>query len=49
VGEVFALNVGLAALAIASTFTASPMIRTLLLLAGSVAAALLMWRFSRPR
>jgi UDP-N-acetylmuramyl pentapeptide phosphotransferase/UDP-N-acetylglucosamine-1-phosphate transferase len=49
VGEVFALNVGLAALAIASTVTASPMIRIALLLAGSVAAALLMWRFSRPR
>jgi UDP-N-acetylmuramyl pentapeptide phosphotransferase/UDP-N-acetylglucosamine-1-phosphate transferase len=49
VGEVFALNVGLAALAIASAVTTSPMIRIVLLLTGSVAVALLMWRFSRPR
>ena len=49
VGEVFALNVVLAALAIASVMTASPSIRIALLLLGSLAVALMMRRFSRPR
>ena len=49
VGEVFALNVGLAALAIGSVMTASPSIRIALLLLGGLAVALLMLRFSRPR
>jgi UDP-N-acetylmuramyl pentapeptide phosphotransferase/UDP-N-acetylglucosamine-1-phosphate transferase len=49
VGEVFALNVGLAALAIASTVISSPTIRAALLLIGSLAVALAILRFSRPR
>ena len=49
VGEVFALNVGLAALAIASTLTASLTIRIALFLVGGFAVALTMVRFSRPR
>jgi UDP-N-acetylmuramyl pentapeptide phosphotransferase/UDP-N-acetylglucosamine-1-phosphate transferase len=49
VGEVFALNLGLAALAIASTMTASPTGRIALLLSGGFAVALVLIRFSRPR
>jgi UDP-N-acetylmuramyl pentapeptide phosphotransferase/UDP-N-acetylglucosamine-1-phosphate transferase len=49
VREVFALNVGLAMLAIASTTTASTAIRLCLLLTGAVATASLMYRFSRHR
>jgi hypothetical protein len=49
VGEVFALNVGLAVLAISSTMTASPAIRVALLLIGGAAVAMVMARFSRPR
>jgi UDP-N-acetylmuramyl pentapeptide phosphotransferase/UDP-N-acetylglucosamine-1-phosphate transferase len=49
VGEVFALNLGLAALAIASTVTASLPIRITLLLIGGFAVALVLIRFSRPR
>jgi UDP-N-acetylmuramyl pentapeptide phosphotransferase/UDP-N-acetylglucosamine-1-phosphate transferase len=49
VGEVFALNVGLAALAIASTVISSPTIRAALLLIGSLTVALTILRFSRPR
>jgi UDP-N-acetylmuramyl pentapeptide phosphotransferase/UDP-N-acetylglucosamine-1-phosphate transferase len=49
VGEVFALNLGLAALAIASTMTASPPIEIALFLAGGFAVTLMMIRFSRPR
>jgi UDP-N-acetylmuramyl pentapeptide phosphotransferase/UDP-N-acetylglucosamine-1-phosphate transferase len=49
VGEVFALNVGLAGLAIASTSTGSLTIRIALLLIGSAAVAMVMVRFSRPR
>jgi UDP-N-acetylmuramyl pentapeptide phosphotransferase/UDP-N-acetylglucosamine-1-phosphate transferase len=49
VGEVFALNVGLAALAIGSALTASAALRMALLATGCVAVALLLIRFSRPR
>jgi UDP-N-acetylmuramyl pentapeptide phosphotransferase/UDP-N-acetylglucosamine-1-phosphate transferase len=49
VGEVFALNLGLAALAIASTMTASLAFRIALFLTGATAVALLMIRFSRRR
>jgi UDP-N-acetylmuramyl pentapeptide phosphotransferase/UDP-N-acetylglucosamine-1-phosphate transferase len=49
VGEVFALNLGLAALAIASTVTASPAIRVALFLIGGFAVALVLIRFSRQR
>jgi UDP-N-acetylmuramyl pentapeptide phosphotransferase/UDP-N-acetylglucosamine-1-phosphate transferase len=49
VGEIFALNIGLAALAIASVTTGSPTIRVALLLIGSLATAALMLRFSRRR
>jgi UDP-N-acetylmuramyl pentapeptide phosphotransferase/UDP-N-acetylglucosamine-1-phosphate transferase len=49
VGEVFALNLGLAALAIASTLTASLTIRIVLFLIGGLAVALVMIRFSRLR
>jgi UDP-N-acetylmuramyl pentapeptide phosphotransferase/UDP-N-acetylglucosamine-1-phosphate transferase len=49
VSEVFALNVGLAVLAIASTSTQSAVVRLFLLLVGGVATGLLMYRFSRPR
>jgi len=47
VGEVFALNVLLAALAIASAKTSSTAIIMLLLIVGGIATALLMRRFSR--
>ncbi|HEV7443959.1 MAG TPA: glycosyltransferase family 4 protein [Steroidobacteraceae bacterium] len=49
VREVFALNVGLAVLAIASTTMSSTASRLSLLLVGVVATASLMFRFSRQR
>jgi UDP-N-acetylmuramyl pentapeptide phosphotransferase/UDP-N-acetylglucosamine-1-phosphate transferase len=49
VSEVFALNIGLALLAIASTSTQSTVVRLFLLLAGGVATGLVMYRFSRQR
>jgi UDP-N-acetylmuramyl pentapeptide phosphotransferase/UDP-N-acetylglucosamine-1-phosphate transferase len=49
VGEVFALNVFLAALALGSIMTASAMIGALFLVAGGIATALVMYRFSRRR
>jgi len=47
VGEVFALNVLLAALAIGSAFTSSIAIKILLLVAGGIATSVVMVRFSR--
>jgi UDP-N-acetylmuramyl pentapeptide phosphotransferase/UDP-N-acetylglucosamine-1-phosphate transferase len=47
VGEVFALNVVLAALATGSTLTASVMVHALLFVAGGFATALVMYRFSQ--
>jgi UDP-N-acetylmuramyl pentapeptide phosphotransferase/UDP-N-acetylglucosamine-1-phosphate transferase len=47
VGEIFALNVLLAALAIGSAMTSSATIAVLLLIAGGIATAFLMRRFSR--
>jgi UDP-N-acetylmuramyl pentapeptide phosphotransferase/UDP-N-acetylglucosamine-1-phosphate transferase len=49
VREVFALNAGLAVLAIASTMTPSAAIRLCLLLVGAGATATIMYRFSRER
>ena len=49
VGEVFALNVGLACLAVATTMTAAPRVKILLLAAGCIAVAWLMFRFSHRR
>jgi UDP-N-acetylmuramyl pentapeptide phosphotransferase/UDP-N-acetylglucosamine-1-phosphate transferase len=49
VGEVFALNVGLAALAVGSIMTQSAAIKVVYLIAGGIAAALVMYRFSRRR
>jgi UDP-N-acetylmuramyl pentapeptide phosphotransferase/UDP-N-acetylglucosamine-1-phosphate transferase len=49
VGEVFALNVGLAALAIGSVMTRSAMVEALLLAVGGAATALVMYRFSQRR
>ena len=49
VSEVFALNVGLAVLAIASTKTSSAAINVMLVIAGGCAVALTMCRFSRTR
>jgi UDP-N-acetylmuramyl pentapeptide phosphotransferase/UDP-N-acetylglucosamine-1-phosphate transferase len=49
VGEVFALNVILAALAIGSIAARSTVIGGLLLLAGAAATAFVMYRFSQPR
>jgi len=49
VGNVFRLNLGLAALAIASTQMQSPVASILLLALGAVATAWLMFRFSKPR
>jgi UDP-N-acetylmuramyl pentapeptide phosphotransferase/UDP-N-acetylglucosamine-1-phosphate transferase len=49
VGAVFALNIALAVLAIASTLAESVMVRTLLLLAGAIAVALLLYTFSRKQ
>ena len=48
VSEVFALNVGLVLLAIASTMTAALSIKILLLAVGNIAVAWVMFRFSRP-
>lgn len=49
VGEVFALNILLAALAVGSIMATSAAVRIVLLLAGGVATALLMYRFSQRR
>jgi UDP-N-acetylmuramyl pentapeptide phosphotransferase/UDP-N-acetylglucosamine-1-phosphate transferase len=49
VSEVFALNMLLAALAIGSAMTSSTTTAILLFIAGSIATALLMRRFSRPQ
>jgi UDP-N-acetylmuramyl pentapeptide phosphotransferase/UDP-N-acetylglucosamine-1-phosphate transferase len=49
VSEVFALNIGLAALAIASTKTQSPATNIVLLIIGSAGVALSMYRFSSRR
>jgi hypothetical protein len=49
VGEVFALNVVLAALAIGSVMTSHTTIKVVCVIAGSVAAAALAFRFARPR
>jgi UDP-N-acetylmuramyl pentapeptide phosphotransferase/UDP-N-acetylglucosamine-1-phosphate transferase len=49
VREVFALNVVLAALAIASTRLQSPVVAILLAAAGALAVVLVLYRFSRPR
>ena len=49
VGEVFTLNIGLAALAIGSIMTPSVAARIFLLGIGSIATAALMYRFGRPR
>ncbi|XIA64048.1 glycosyl transferase [Bradyrhizobium sp. TZ2] len=46
VSEVFALNIVLAALALGSVMTSSAAIKTLLLIAGAIATASLMYRFS---
>jgi UDP-N-acetylmuramyl pentapeptide phosphotransferase/UDP-N-acetylglucosamine-1-phosphate transferase len=49
VSEVFALNIALALLAVGSIMTQSVMVRTLFLIAGGFATALVMYRFSRRR
>jgi UDP-N-acetylmuramyl pentapeptide phosphotransferase/UDP-N-acetylglucosamine-1-phosphate transferase len=49
VGEVFVLNIALAALAIGSVGASSLAIKILLLLIGGIATLALMLRFSRPR
>jgi hypothetical protein len=49
VAEVFALNILLAALAIATTLIQSSVIVLLLVAAGAIAVALTLYRFSRPR
>lgn len=49
VREVFALNVVLAALAIASTRLQSPAMSILLVAVGALAVVLVLYRFSRPR
>jgi UDP-N-acetylmuramyl pentapeptide phosphotransferase/UDP-N-acetylglucosamine-1-phosphate transferase len=49
VGEVFALNLALAALAIGSVLVRSMVVEIALLIAGCVATAFLMHRFSQPR
>jgi UDP-N-acetylmuramyl pentapeptide phosphotransferase/UDP-N-acetylglucosamine-1-phosphate transferase len=49
VSEVFALNVALAVLAIASTSTHSAGIDTVFVIIGGIGVALTMFRFSRPR
>ena len=49
VGEVFALNIGLAALAAGSIMAPSAAIKLACLAAGAIAAALLLRRFARPR
>jgi len=49
VGEVFALNVGLAILAIASANLDSVVARVLIFLAGAISVVFVLFRFSRPR
>ena len=49
ISEVFALNVGLAALAIASTMTHSAAINIAFMIIGGTAVASIMYRFSQPR
>ncbi|HET7124021.1 MAG TPA: glycosyltransferase family 4 protein [Bradyrhizobium sp.] len=49
VSEVLALNIALAVLAVGSIMTQSVMVRTLFLIAGGLATALVMYRFSRRR
>ena len=49
VGEVFVLNLGLAALAILSIRAGSMIVSALLLLAGMAAVAAVLYRFSRAR
>jgi UDP-N-acetylmuramyl pentapeptide phosphotransferase/UDP-N-acetylglucosamine-1-phosphate transferase len=49
VREVFALNLVLAALAIGSVAAGSAAVQIALFIAGSIATALLMYRFSQPR
>ena len=49
VGEVFALNLALAALAIGSIMAQSITVAIALLIAGCIATTLVMYRFSRPR
>jgi UDP-N-acetylmuramyl pentapeptide phosphotransferase/UDP-N-acetylglucosamine-1-phosphate transferase len=49
VGEVFALNIALAALAIGSIAASSAAIKILLLVIGGIATSAVMVRFSRPR
>jgi UDP-N-acetylmuramyl pentapeptide phosphotransferase/UDP-N-acetylglucosamine-1-phosphate transferase len=49
VSEVLALNIALAVLAVGSIMTQSVMVRTLFLIAGGLATALFMYRFSRRR
>jgi UDP-N-acetylmuramyl pentapeptide phosphotransferase/UDP-N-acetylglucosamine-1-phosphate transferase len=49
VREVFVLNVGLAVLAIASTYAHSAAIDVAFMIIGSIGVALTMFRFSRPR
>lgn len=49
VSEVFALNVGLACLAVATTMAAAPSVKILLLAAGCIAVAWLMFKFSHRR
>ena len=49
VGEVFALNVVLAALAIGSVMAQSMAVEIALLIAGCIATAFVMYRFSQPR
>lgn len=49
VSEVFALNIVLAALAIASTRLQSPVVVILLVAAGALAVVLTLYRFSRPK
>jgi uncharacterized membrane protein YidH (DUF202 family) len=49
VGEVFVLNLALAALAIASTKTQSSAIAAVLVVIGGCAVAFSMYRFSQPR
>jgi hypothetical protein len=49
VSEVFALNVGLAVLAIGSIATQSAVVEILLLIAGGLGTAFLMYRFSQRR
>jgi UDP-N-acetylmuramyl pentapeptide phosphotransferase/UDP-N-acetylglucosamine-1-phosphate transferase len=49
VGEVFALNLALAALAVGSVMAQSMAVRIALLIAGCIATAFVMRRFSQPR